>query len=365
MDLPKSFAEIDLGALSHNLDITRRLAGNCRIMAVVKANAYGHGAVTISRHLLNQGVDMLGVAFLKEAIDLRDGGISAPIVLFFDTANIDTCLRNHITPTVFDLRTARRVSHEASVLRIQTPVHIKVDTGMGRVGIELKRAHEMIRRIAALDNIVCEGLMSHFPDADLPDKSFSTHQMRSFRKLVGSLREEKISFRYLHMANSAAIMTIPQAVMNMVRPGIMLYGYGLKHDRRLKPVLTLRSSILFLKRVPAGTSVSYGRTFITKRTSRIATVPIGYADGYSRKLSNQGVVIIKGKFAPVIGRVCMDTIMVDVTEIPEVRIGDEVLLIGRQGRQCISAWDIAEKTGTIPYEVLTSIGERVQRVYKQ
>ncbi len=364
MEFNKSFAEIDLRALSHNLRIARRETKNKEIMAVVKADAYGHGAVRISRHLLNNEVSMLGVAFLKEAVDLREAGITAPILIFFDTSNIETCLRYNITPTVFDLNTARKFSTAASRLNIMTPVHIKVDTGMGRVGLDMKNALDTITRIAGLDNIKTEGLMSHFPDAEIEDKSFARLQLKNFRQLIKSLRAKKINFRYLHMANSAAVLTMPEASFNMVRPGIMLYGYGPKDNNSLKPVLSLKSRILFLKKVPAGTSISYGRTFITKRKSRIATVPVGYADGYSRRLSNQGKVIINGMLAPVVGRVCMDTIMVDVTEIKGVRTGAEVVLIGRQGRQKISARDIAEKTGTIPYEVLTSIGQRVKRVYK-
>jgi alanine racemase len=364
VEFNKSFAEIDLRALSHNLRIARSATKNKEIMAVVKADAYGHGAVRISRHLLNNEVSMLGVAFLKEAVDLREAGITAPILIFFDTSNIETCLKYNITPTVFDLNTARKFSTAASRLNIMTPVHIKVDTGMGRVGLDMKNALDTITRIAGLDNINTEGLMSHFPDAEIEDKSFARLQLKNFRQLIKSLRAKKINFRYLHMANSAAVLTMPEASFNMVRPGIMLYGYGPTDNNSLKPVLSLKSTILFLKKVPAGTSISYGRTFITKRNSRIATVPVGYADGYSRRLSNQGKVIINGMLAPVVGRVCMDTIMVDVTEIKGVRTGAEVVLIGRQGRQKISARDIAEKTGTIPYEVLTSIGQRVKRVYK-
>ncbi len=364
MDLPKTFAEINLDALSHNLREVRKKTGNKSILAVVKANAYGHGAVKVSGRLLQNGVSMLGVAFTDEAIELREAGIKAPILIFFDTENIDACLKYNLTSTVFDFNTAKKVSLEACRHNRQINVHIKVDTGMGRVGFDIKNALMTISKIARLKNIKLEGLMSHFSDADLKDKRFAAQQLKDFKHLVKALKAKKTTFKYLHIANSAAVLSMPEAHLNMVRPGIMLYGYGYSESDNLKPVLSLKSKILFLKKVPPGTPISYGRTFITKRRSAIATLPIGYADGYSRKLSNYGEVIINGKRAPVVGRVCMDTIMVDVTDISNVNKNSEVILIGHQGRQKITAQDIADKIGTIPYEVLTSIGERVKRVYK-
>jgi alanine racemase len=197
----------------------------------------------------------------------------------------------------------------------------------------------------------------------MADREFASFQLACFSRLLQSLREKNIHFRYFHIANSAAVLRFPKAHFNMVRPGIMLYGYGPARGVTLKPVLSLKSKIIFLKRVPRGTPISYGRTFITKRESTIATVSVGYADGYNRRLSNSGEVLIRGRRAPVVGRVCMDTIMVDTSKIPDVRENDEVVLIGTQGRERITAQDIADKIGTIPYEVLTSIGERVKRVY--
>lgn len=363
MDLQKSVAEISLSALSHNLRIASAKAAQTDLMAVVKADAYGHGAVTISDHLLRNGVRMLGVAFVKEALDLRESGIAAPIQIFFDTDNIDLCVEHRITPTIFDYNTAKRFSAAALKKNLRIPVHIKIDTGMGRVGLDIRNALQTIIRIARLEGLRIEGLMSHFPDADLKDKDFSLQQLKEFMQLVSLLGQNRITVRYLHMANSAALLTMPESHLNMVRPGIMLYGYGPTEDHRLKPVLSLKSRILFLKKVPAGTPISYGRTFVTKRRTRIAVIPLGYADGYSRKLSNQGEVLVGGMRAQVIGRVCMDTIMVDVTRIPDVRTGSEVVIIGRQGKDRITALDIADKTGTIPYEVLTSVGSRVRKVY--
>jgi len=361
VNLSKTFAEIHLNALSHNLREVKRKIGNKSILAVVKANAYGHGAVEISRHLVQHGVSMLGVAFTHEAIVLREAGIKIPIVVFFEKDNIDTYFKYNLTPTIFDLNTAKRFSREATRRNHPIAIHIKVDTGMGRIGFDLQNAEMSIYKIAQLKNIKLEGLMSHFSEAEVKDKGFARIQLKNFLDLVDSLRKRKIFFKYLHIANSAAILRIPESHLNMVRPGIMLYGYS--EGGNLKPVMSLKSKILFLKKVPPNTPISYGRTFITKRQSIIATIPIGYADGYNRKLSNYGEVIINGKRAPVIGKVCMDTVMVDVTEIPDIRENSEVILIGTQGGEKITAQEIADRTGTIPYEVLTSVGERVKRIY--
>lgn len=363
MELQKVFAEIDLKALSHNLKAAKEKAGKKQILAVVKADAYGHGAVDISRHLIKKGVSSLGVAFTKEAITLREAGIETPILIFFDRDNINECLEYDLTPVVFDLKTAQKISSVAFRKNRRLAIHVKVDTGMGRVGIRIDNALSEIVRIADLKNIMLEGLMSHFSEADLKDKDFAQLQLRSFLRLIKDLKKKNINFRYHHISNSAAVLSMPDAHCNMVRPGIMLYGYAYPGVRGLKPVLTLRSRIILLKKVPEGTPISYGRTFITRRKSTIATIPVGYADGYSRKLSNNGEVLINGKRAPVAGRVCMDTIMVDVTDIPDVNYKSEVILIGRQGKEKITADDLAVRTGTIPYEILTSIGQRIKRIY--
>lgn len=363
MELRKVFAEIDLKSLSHNLKVAKKKTGDNGILAVVKANAYGHGAVRISEHLIQDGISMLGVAFTNEAIALRESGIKVPILVFFDRDNINACLKYKLTPVVHDLENAKKISAAAYRRNRRINIHIKVDTGMGRAGLNFDRAGVDIPRIARLKNITLQGLMSHFSDADLEDKHFADLQLKKFISLKKELERKKITFKHLHIANSAAVLSMPDAHLNMSRPGIMLYGYAYPDVKGLKPVLSLKSRILLLKKVPPGTPISYGRTFITKRKSVIATIPIGYADGYSRRLSNSGEVIVKGKLAPVVGRVCMDTIMVDVTDIPGVTYKSEVVLIGKQGKLRITAEDIANKTGTIPYEVLTSIGQRIKRVY--
>ncbi len=364
MKLQKTFAEIDLNALTNNLNVVKNKTNNGKVIAVVKADAYGHGAEKISKHLTSNDISMLGTAFTKEAVALRESGIEIPILVFFDRDNIDACLKYNLTPVIFDLNTAKRFSSEAKKLNLRIPVHVKIDTGMGRVGMDINMARTDVPKMAGLKNIYLEGLMSHFSDADLLDKNFADHQIGQFLSLAKDLKKKKVHYKYLHMANSAAVLTLPDAHLDIVRPGIMLYGYGCCESESLKPVLSLKSSPVFIKKVPSGTPISYGRTFITKRKSTIATIPIGYADGYNRKLSNNGEVLIRQKRAPVIGRVCMDTIMVDVTDIPGVTCKSEVVLIGKQGKERITADDIAEKTGTISYEVLTSIGSRVKRVYK-
>ncbi len=364
MEPHNAFAEISLKNLAHNLKMAREKTGSSNIIAVVKADAYGHGASEVARHLIKKGVSYLGVAFTKEAISLRESGIQVPILVFFERDNIRECFEYNLTPVVFDMKTARRFSASAYRQNRRIAVHVKIDTGMGRVGIPASAALKEIIKIAELKNIQIEGLMSHFSEADLKDKEFADLQLTKFRSIAKDLKKKKISFTHMHISNSAAVLSMPDAHMNTVRPGIMLYGYAYPDVKGLKPVLSLKSGIVLIKKVPSETPISYGRTFVTKRKSTIATIPVGYADGYNRKLSNNSHVLINGKKAPIAGRVCMDTIMADVTDIPDVSYKSEVVLIGRQGREKITADDIAERTGTIPYEVLTSIGERVKRVYK-
>jgi len=359
-----TFAEIDLDALHHNLKVVKKNTGSAKIAAIVKADAYGHGAAKVAQHLSEKGASFFGVAFMAEAIALRESGITAPILVFFDREHIREFINYSLIPVFSDLDTAKRFSSEARRHNLRIPAHVKLDTGMGRMGLRPDRAAAEIRKMAGLKNIELQGLMSHFSEADLQDKEFAHHQIKSFRSVVKELKAPNIRLKYLHMANSAAVLTVPEAHFNMVRPGIMLYGYGCCEKSGLRPVLSLKSRILLLKKVPAGTPISYGRTFITKRKSVIATIPVGYADGYSRRLSNTGEVLINSRRAPIAGRVCMDTIMVDVTDIPGVSYRSEVVLIGKQGKEKITADEIAEKTGTIAYEVLTSISKRVPRAYK-
>jgi len=369
MAFRRTIAEISLSAISSNLDKVRSIAGRRKIMAIVKASAYGHGTIPVVERLIAGGVDMLGVANVEEGVELRDAGISHPIVVLSGIVpdEIPAVIEYNLTPVIYNLPLVRSLSRLSSEKGKTTNIHIKIDTGMSRLGIIDEEAVEIIKEIAELKGIRLEGIMTHFADADL-DKEYTVFQLKRFNNLIEGLKRIGINFPLCHAANSAAILTLRASLLDMLRPGIMLYGYLPSeqiHSIALKPALTLKSHILFIKRIPAGTPVSYGRTFITKRASSIAIVPVGYADGYNRLLSNRGEVLIKGERAPVIGRVCMDMTMVDVTDISGVREGDEVVLIGRQGEGFIGADEIAKKIGTIPYEILCSISSRVPRVYKE
>ena len=363
-------ARINLQSLSHNFnEVLHRVDGR-KILAVVKAQAYGHGALMVSRHVLELGADMLGVALIEEARELRSAGIKAPILVmgavFPEQADAITGLG--LTPVVYDMKVARAVADSARKQKTTISVHVKIDTGMGRIGISPAAAEGFIADLVNLPGITVQGMMTHFADADLRDKRFASEQMSLFESLLKNLDSRGIAIPLRHAANSAAVLDYRRALFTMVRPGLMLYGYnpleGEGAGADLRPVLSLVTRIAFLKKVPEGIPISYGRTFITKRESMIATIPIGYADGYSRGLSNIGEAIVRNVRVPVAGRVCMDMTMLDVTDVPGVSEGDEVVLIGSQGKERITADDIAAKTGTIPYEVLCGISSRVPRVYE-
>lgn len=366
-----TIAEIDMAALRHNLgQVRERVGSNRHILAVVKANAYGHGSIHVSSDLIDMGVSMLGVAYLEEGIELREAGVKIPILIMAGIMEKEAgeALRYNLTPALFERSTAKAIEEAARSDGKTAGVHIKVDTGMGRIGVRFEEAVSFVEEISGMKGIRIEGIMTHFSDADLGDRGRAKEQVERFNRIIDGLKSKGLNIPLKHMANSAAIIGYEQALLDMVRPGIMLYGYfpseRVERIIDLIPVLTLKSKVTYLKKVPPGTGISYGSTFVTKRESLIATVPAGYADGYSRYLSNCGKVLIGGKKAPVVGTVCMDMIMVDVTENPAVKLGDEVILIGRQGMEKITAQDIATLTGTIPYEVLCDIGRRVKRVYK-
>ncbi len=362
-------AIIDLSALAHNYQVAVQRAEGRKILAVVKARAYGHGAVEVSRVLLGLGADMLGVALVEEGRELREAGITAPVLImgaiFAEQAEAVAALG--LTPVVFNLSVARALSAAAKKNKTTVPVHVKIDTGMGRIGVSPEDAPDFIAELKKLDNILVEGLMTHFADVDRQDKEFPARQMDRFEALLTGLEAQGTHIPVRHAANSAALLDYQRALFTMVRPGLMLYGYSPLEEIRagadLRPVLSLVTRIAFIKKTQAGVPISYGRTFVTKRKSLIATLPIGYADGYSRGLSNKGEAIVRGVKARVVGRVCMDMCMLDVTDVPGVREGDEVVLIGDRGNERITADDLATKTGTIAYEVLCGISYRVPRVY--
>jgi alanine racemase len=362
-------AIIDLNALAHNSREVIRRAGERKVLAVVKAQAYGHGAIPVSRRLVELGCHMLGVALVEEGQDLRDAGITAPILVmapvFPEQSGVIVTAK--LTPVVYTLAMTRALSDVAAGTGRTLGVHVKIDTGMGRIGLSPEEAVDFITAVGKLPGLAVEGLMTHFADADLRDKAFALAQMDRFESLIRSLEAKGITIPLRHAANSAAVLEYDRALLTMVRPGLMLYGYDPLESRAgadLRPVLSLVTRIAFVKRVPRGVPISYGRTFVTKRESLIATIPLGYADGYSRGLSNKGEAIVRGARVPVAGRVCMDMTMLDVTDVPGVAEGDEVVLIGAQGNERITADDIAAKTGTIAYEVLCGISCRVPRVIK-
>jgi len=336
----------------------------------VKADAYGHGAIPISRKLESLGVAYLGVAISDEGVELRKGGVKAPILILggIYKEDVDQVLQYDLTPVVFQKESLKFLSKATEQWQKKVRVHLKVDTGMGRLGVPLNLWVTFLKELKRYPKIEIEGILSHFSMTD-GEEAFTAHQWKEFQRVIGMAKEIGVSYKYLHMASSATLTAFPSYSGNLVRPGIMLYGSYpspmFKDLIQLKPVMTLKTHIYFLKSVPPGTRISYGGTFVTKRDSLIATLPIGYADGYSRHLSNQGEVLIRGERAPVIGKVCMDFIMVDVTDIPNVSLRDEVILMGKQGKEEITAEEIAEKINSISYEVLCLIGKRIPRIYKE
>jgi len=364
-------AEVDLRALEFNYrQLQRRVPKGVKLLAVVKADAYGHGAIPLSLKLEKLGVEYLGVAISEEGVELREGGVKAPILILggiYD-GDIDRIFRFHLTPVVFREDSLHLLSKEAERRRRKVKVHLKVDTGMGRLGVPLDLWPSFLMELKRYPKIEIEGILSHFSMID-EEEAFTREQWRQFQGAVAMATDLGISYKYLHIESSATLTAFPFYSRNLVRPGIMLYGSypspAFESLIRLKPVMTLKTRIHYLKWVPPGARISYGGAFMTEKKSHIATLPIGYADGYSRYLSNQGEVLIRGKRAPVVGKVCMDFIMVDVTDIPNVSIGDEVVLMGRQGREQITVEEIAKKIGSISYEVLCLVGKRVPRIYKE
>jgi alanine racemase len=362
--------EVDLGALEFNYrQIKKRIPEGVKVLAVVKADAYGHGAIPVSLRLEKSGVEYLGVAIPEEGAELRQGGVKAPILVLGGIfgREVDQIFRFRLTPVIFREDSLRMLSREAERRGRKLKVHLKVDTGMGRLGVPLDLWPDFLKEVGRSPRIEIEGILSHFSMMD-EEEDFTHDQWRAFQGAVAAAKESGISCQYLHMASSATLTAFPGYCAALVRPGIMLYGSyptpAFQPLVPLKPVMTLKTRIHFLKRVPLGARISYGGTFTAKRESLVATLPIGYADGYSRHLSNRGEVLIRGKRAPVVGKVCMDFIMVDVTDIPRVSVGDEVVLMGKQGREQITTEEIAEKINSISYDVLCSIGKRVPRIYK-
>ncbi len=364
-----SWAWVDLSALNHNLGQVAACADGRKILAVVKADAYGHGAVAVAQFLDQRAItrpDLLCVAFLDEAITLREAGIGLPILLMTGCPpdQVATVAHYRLTPMVLDRPSLEALGHHAVSCGEAIGIHIKIDTGMGRLGVPQSDAAAFLRDAVRTPGIRVEGICSHLADAD--DAVFSARQVDDFQDTLSALRAAGVVTPPAHMAGSGAILHLDFARLDQVRPGLMLYGYCPGKGAPqvpLRPVMQVSARVLSVKTHPAGTAISYGRTHVTRRESRIATVAIGYADGYPRALSNKGIMIAGGRRVPVVGRVCMDMTMIDVTDVPGVCVGDAVTVMGAEGGAAIWADELATLCDTIPYEILCGMGSRVHRIY--
>ena len=385
VDNPSIWAEIDLQAISHNVRELRRVARpQARLMVAVKGNAYGHGAVKVAQTAIANGADALGVARIEEGVELRQAGLDAPILIMGYTApSLTPRLIDHaLTQTVYALDTARALSSAAQGLGQTLNVHLKVDTGMGRLGLvpdsgrsassdipASGQAIEEVLQIHQLPGLKLAGIFTHFASADSADKIFAHQQLSRFTRFLTELEKAGVDGVIRHAANSAAIVDLPESHLDMVRAGIALYGLypsdEVGQDKiDLIPAMTLKTRIIHLKPVAAGFKVSYGSTYTTPAPTTIATVPVGYADGYSRLLSNRGQMLVHGQRAPIVGRICMDLTMLDVGHIADVRLDDEVVVFGRQGKAFLSADEVAALIDTINYEIVSALTARVPRIYK-
>ncbi len=363
--------EINLDAIAHNVKKIRQIVGNnTQIIAVVKANAYGHGAIEVSETLLENGVTMLGVGVIEEGIVLREAGIKAPILICGLTTNeqLESLVMYNLTATVCDLKAAKILSRIASKKKKKARIHIKIDTGMGRLGIPSKDTLNFVKEIGKMENIEIEGIFTHFAATNEEDGNYTRKQFEKYKKALLELERGRINIPLKHVANSTAILNSSRFHLNAVRPGMIVYGLfpspKTKQIVQLRPAAEFKTKIIFLKEVSAGKSIGYGGTYTTTKPTRIATLPVGYADGYSWLLSNKGKVLVRGERAPIIGRICMDLCMIDVSHIGGVQIGDEVVLWGKQGSKMISAEEVAQKIGSIVYEVICMVDkERVPKVF--
>ncbi len=367
------YAEIDLNAILHNMaQMQSHISKETKIMSVIKTDGYGHGAVPIGRELESLAVTWgYATATIEEAQILRRNGLQKPILVLGAVfpEQYSALMTESIRATVFSLRQAQEMEKAAAQAGAQITVHVKIDTGLSRLGFQvMEEAVEEIAQIAAMPHMIMEGMFTHFAKSDAKDKTMAKEQMEKFSKIRELLASRQVTVPMIHCSNSAAIIDMPEANMDVVRAGISLYGLWpsdevQKENLDLKPVLSLKSRIVFLKDLEPDRTVSYGATYQTNGWQKIATIPVGYGDGYPRSLSNKGYVLIHGKRAPICGRICMDQFMVDVTHIPEAREGDTVVLVGTDGKECISMEDIGELSGRFNYEFACDLGKRIPRVY--
>ena len=367
-----TWAEIDLDAIAFNIRAFMRHVGEkVKVIAVVKANAYGHGAAPVAESALKAGAGMLAVHRMSEGVELRKAGIEAPILIMGYTPpdGAELTAEWKLTPSLMTLEFAQALASRATALGTSIPVHIKVDSGMNRYGLMPEEVAAFLQAMAGLPGIEMEGLFTHFATADWADQSNARQQLRVFSDVRAAAHLAGFDFPMAHAANSAAMMTLPESHFDAVRTGIAMYGMDPSSEWsppfEIRPALTLKSIVSRVRRLPAGAGVSYGRTFVTSRPTLAALVPVGYGDGFHRVLSNQGSVLINGRRAPILGRVCMDQIVVDASGIPDVKQDDEVVLVGKQGKDRIRAEEVAKLAGTINYEVTTGLLPRVTRLYYQ
>lgn len=367
---PPSRAVVDLAAFAHNLDAVRNYVGpGVRIMAAVKGDAYGHGLIPMARHAAAWGVHALGVATVDEGIALREADITTPLYLLFEPTPdaLDDVVAHDLTLVLATRETGEAIARIAEKHHKTATVHCQIDTGMGRQGFDAETGHEDVAALARLRGLELEGICTHYPLADAPDSLYTHEQTKRFAKLVEQLDADGVPFDLVHSSNSAAVVNFKASHFDLVRPGIMLYGVwpseAPQPKGRLRQVLRWETQVVQVREMPPGSGISYGHTFYTREAMRTAILPVGYADGYRRQFSNQADVLIHGKRCPVRGTVCMDQTVVDVTHLPNVQAGDTAVLIGKDGKERITAEELAPFAGTIPYEILTGIGNRTSRVY--
>ncbi|MFY9188514.1 MAG: alanine racemase [bacterium] len=371
MTLRPTWVEVDLKGIQSNLRAIKELVGpKVKVMAVVKANAYGHGAEEVAQAVTEAGADSLAVATLDEAVALREAGLKSAILVLGTSipgGGAEAAVRYCITQALCTVELAQALSEAAGQLRQPASVHLKIDTGMGRIGVRPDDAAEFMDQVAKLPRLQVDGVFSHFAAADEADKEYTHLQLSRFQTALDNLSQRGYTFAWRHLANSAGILDCPGAYFDIVRPGCILYGCWPGPDTgrpiTLHPTLAFKTRVVYLKTVLAGTSISYGRTYTASSQQVLATLPVGYADGYPRVLSNKGYVLIRGQRCPVVGRVCMDQCIVDVTDVPAVSLGDEVVLIGSQDKETITPADLGSLAGTIDLEILCGLGARVPRVY--
>jgi alanine racemase len=363
------WVEIDVKALRSNWGALRaKLPKDVQMLAVVKANGYGLGLLTVANVAVQEGAAYLGVSSVEEGIALRESGIQTPILILgslFPFESFSLLFKYHLTPTIASVEAAEALDQMARERRERLAVHLKIDSGFGRIGVSISNAPAFIQQVAQKPGLLVEGLYTHFASSDV-DAAYTLAQAEAFFSVVQAVHTQGIRPRWIHLANSAALLRFPQTHGNMVRPGLAYYGIPPYADAlsevNLKPALTWKSRVIFLKMVPVGSSISYARTWTAKRATRVATLAAGYADGLPRIFSNRGLVLLRGRRVPILGRVTMDMTMVDVTDLPECHVGDESILLGRQGDEEITALEMAETAQTNAYEILCGIGTRVPRV---